>query len=169
MRATLEYPKWKRDNHRIIDDRIEKSIKGRLIGHNLQCRNEECLSRREMDTKGGWSNRRGAGPVLPWRTLRPPPVPFPTPGQAWDTYVFCGCCLAGTTARANAITQIVPNLSSLYTLFYSVIYNSVTQSKICPVILLDIFKILYFRCFWAVCLLSLSIFFLLLISDNMPF
>ena len=39
--------------HRIIDDRIEKSIKGRRIGHNL--------------------------PVLPWHTLWPPP--FPTPGQ----------------------------------------------------------------------------------------
>ena len=30
-----------------------------------------------------------------------------------------------TTARANAQMQIVPNLSSLYTLFFSVIYNSV--------------------------------------------
>ena len=70
------------------------------------------------------SRERGAGPVLPWRTL--PPPPFPTPGQAWGTYEVCGCCRAGTTARANALTQIVPNLSSLYTLFYSVIYNSVT-------------------------------------------
>ena len=69
------------------------------------------------------SRGRGAGPVLPWRTLRPPP--FPTPSQAWGTYVVCGCCHAGTTARENALMQIVPNLSSLYTLFYSVIYNSV--------------------------------------------
>ena len=30
-----------------------------------------------------------------------------------------------TTARANMLTQIVLNSSSLYTLFYSVIYNSV--------------------------------------------
>ena len=101
----------------------------------LPRRNEECLSRQEM---GGWSvgaagpvqqpdcagvesRGRGAGPIL--CTLRPPP--FPTPGQAWGTYVVCGCCLAGTTARTNALTQIVPNSSSLYTLFYSVNYNSV--------------------------------------------
>ena len=58
--------------------------------------------------------------------LRPPP--FPTLGQAWGTYVVCGCCRAGTIARANALTQIVPNLSSLYTLFYSVIYNSVVST-----------------------------------------
>ena len=32
---------------------------------------------------------RGARLVLPWSTLRPPP--FPTPGQAWGTYVVCGC------------------------------------------------------------------------------
>ena len=37
------------------------------------------------------------------------------------------CCRAGTTARANKLPQIVPNSSSLYTLFYSVIYNSVVQ------------------------------------------
>ena len=61
--------------------------------------------------------------LLPWRTLRP--SPFPTPGRAWGTYVVCGCCRAVTTARANALTQILPNLSSLHTLFYSVIYNSV--------------------------------------------
>ena len=59
--------------------------------------------------------------------LRPPP--FPTLGQAWGTYVVCGCCRAGTIARANALTQIVPNLSSLYTLFYSVIYNSVVETQ----------------------------------------
>ena len=65
----------------------------------------------------------GAGPVLPWHTLRP--HPFPTPGRAWGAYVVCGCCRAGTTARAKALTQIAPNSSSLYTLFYYVIYNSV--------------------------------------------
>ena len=69
------------------------------------------------------SRGREAGLVLPWHTLRPPL--FPTPGQAWGTYVVCGCCRAGTTARANALTQIVPNLSSPYILFYFVIYNSV--------------------------------------------
>ena len=59
------------------------------------------------------------------RTLRPPP--FPTPSWAWGTYVVCGCCRAGTTARANALRQIVPNLSFIYILFYSVIYNSVDK------------------------------------------
>ena len=68
---------------------------------------------------------RGGGLVPPWRTFRPPP--FPTPGQAWGTYVVCGCCWASTTARANALMQIVPNLSSLDTLFYSVIYYSVIR------------------------------------------
>ena len=72
-------------------ERIEKSIKGRRIAHILHFRNEECLSRQEMDTKGGWSKGRVAGPVLPWCTLRPPP--FPTPGQAWGTYLVCGCPL----------------------------------------------------------------------------
>ena len=65
----------------------------------------------------------GAGPVLSWPTLQPPP--FPTPGQAWFTYVVCGCCWAGTTARTNTLTQIMPNSSSCYARFYSVIYNSV--------------------------------------------
>ena len=53
--------------------------------------------------------------------------------------VVCGCRRAGTTARLCRsgvrgrgglvllwLTQIVPNLSSLYTLFYYVIYNSVS-------------------------------------------
>ena len=93
-----------------------------------------------MDTKGGLvcgcrrtgttarlfrSGVKGGGLVPPWRTFRPPP--FPTPGQAWGTYVVCGCCWASTTARANALMQIVPNLSSLDTLFYSVIYYSVIR------------------------------------------
>ena len=46
------------------------------------------------------SRGREAGPVLPWRTLRPPP--FPMPGWAWGSYVVCGCCRASSTARANA-------------------------------------------------------------------
>ena len=49
----------------------------------------------------------------------------PNPAQAWGTYLVRGCCWAGTTARANTLTQIVTNLSSIHTLFYSVIYNSV--------------------------------------------
>ena len=44
----------------------------------------------QPDCVGVESRGRGAGPVLPWRTLRPPP--FPMPGQAWGTYVVCGCC-----------------------------------------------------------------------------
>ena len=51
------------------------------------------------------------------------------PGQAWGTYVVCGCCRASTTARANSLMQIVLNLSSLYTLFYSVIYNCMIVIK----------------------------------------
>ena len=74
------------------------------------------------------SRGRGAGPVLPWHTLRPPP--FPTPGQVWVTYVVFGCCRASTTARANMLTQIVPNSSSLYTLFNSFIHNSVREIQI---------------------------------------
>ena len=38
------------------------------------------------------------------------------------TYVVCGCCRA---VQQPEQTQIVPNSFSLYTLFYSVIYNSV--------------------------------------------
>ena len=106
-------------HHRIIDDRIEKYDAHLVVFSKWDCRNEEFCSSR---VKG-----RGAGPFLPWRTLRPPP--FPMPSQAWGTYVVCGCCRAGTTARANALTQIVPILSSLYTLFYSGIYNSVVNTK----------------------------------------
>ena len=71
--------------------------------------------------KGG-----GAGRYCPSAPSNHPHSPCLAPGQAWGTNVFCGCCQAGTTARANAQTQIVPNSSSLYTLFYSAIYNSVT-------------------------------------------
>ena len=97
--------------HRIIDDRIEKYDAYVVVFSKKNCRNEEYLIR----------VGRGARPVLPWLTLQLPP----TTGQAWGTYVVCGCCRAGTTARENGLTQIVPNSSSLYTLFYSVIYNSV--------------------------------------------
>ena len=41
--------------HRIIDDRIEKYDAYVVVFSKQDCRNEECLSRREMDTKGGWS------------------------------------------------------------------------------------------------------------------
>ena len=123
--------------HRIIDDRIEKSIKGRQILHNLPGRyNSKIVYCVGLESRG-----RGAGSVLPWRTLQPPP--FPTPGRPWGKCVICGCRRAGTTARGcrsgvkgggpdryrpgapSALMQIVPNLSSFYTLFYSVIYNSV--------------------------------------------
>ena len=92
-------------SRRIIDNRIEKSIKGRRIGYK--------------------SSQGGGGPGRYCPGVPSDPPPFPTPSQAWGTYVVCGCCWADTTARANALTQIVPNVSSLYTLFYSVIYNSV--------------------------------------------
>ena len=68
----------------------------------------------------------GAGTAL----AHPPTTPIPHAGRAWGTYVVCGCCRAGTTARANELTQIVPNSSSLHTLFYTVIYNSVPKPKI---------------------------------------
>ena len=83
-----------------------------VCGCRRPAQQPDCVS---LESRG-----RGARPVLPWRALRPPP--FPTPGHAWGTYVLCGCCQAGTTTRANALTQIVPNSTSL---FYSVIYNSV--------------------------------------------
>ena len=43
--------------HRIIDDRIEKYdayLRRRFLKVGLPSCNEEFLSRREMDTKGGW-------------------------------------------------------------------------------------------------------------------
>ena len=79
--------------HKIIDDRIEKSIKGRRIGHYAFAASifkVQRLRQYKADCVGVESRGRGAGLVLPWRELRPPP--FPTPGQAWGTYVVCGCC-----------------------------------------------------------------------------
>ena len=55
----------------------------------------------------GEGGRAGTALAHPLTTI------IPTPGRAWGTYVVCGCCRPGTTARANALTQIVPNLSSL--------------------------------------------------------
>ena len=72
---------------------------------------------------------KGEGGRAGTALAHPLTTPIPMPGWAWGTYVVCGCCQAGTTARANALTQIVPNSSSLYTLFYSVIYNSVITHK----------------------------------------
>ena len=73
------------------------------------------------------SGVKGEGGCMASTALVPPPtipIPYTRPGVRY-TYVVCGCCWASTTARANVLTQIVPNLSSLYTLFYFVIYNSV--------------------------------------------
>ena len=102
--------KEERIRHRIIDDWIEKSIKGRRIRHNLR-----------------WSGVKGEGGRAGIALAHPPTTPSPhtRPGVGYIQYVVCGCCRASTTARANALTQIVPNSSSLKTLFYSVIYNSV--------------------------------------------
>ena len=57
---------------------------------------------------------RGAGPEL----AHPPTTPIP------HKYVVCEC----HPSALSAITQIVPNLSPLYTLFYSVIFNSVVST-----------------------------------------
>ena len=90
--------------HRIIDDRIEKSKKGRRIRHNLRqrvlpqvyLRCKDCVSikynRRIVQE---WSQEGGG------------------PGR------YC-------PGAPSSLTQSVPNSSSLYTLFYSVIYNSMT-------------------------------------------
>ena len=86
-----------RSHHRIIDDRIEKSIKGRRIGHRL-CRSG-------VKGEGG---RAGTALAHPPTT----PIPHARPGVGY----ICGLWV---------LPQIVPNSSSLYTLFYSVIYNSV--------------------------------------------
>ena len=70
----------------------------------------------------GTTARAGTALVHPPTT----PIPHAWPGVGYN--VVCGCGRAGTTARANTLTQIVLNLSSLYTLFYSVNYNSGSKS-----------------------------------------
>ena len=89
-------------------------------------------------------------PYTLWRKLRPPL--FPTLGRAWGMGVVGGCTMQGNTSlanittmvemqywrnlctlnilAANAITQIVPCSSSLYTVFHSVIFNSVGMFQI---------------------------------------
>ena len=73
---------------RIIDDRIEKYDAYVVVFSKQDCCNEECLSRQEIDTKGGWSvgadgpvqqpdcvggesRGRGAGPGRLCRIRRP--------------------------------------------------------------------------------------------------
>ena len=86
--------------HRIIDDRIEKYDAYVIVFSKQDCRNEECLSRSRVESRG-----RGPGcMVLPQRTLRP--RLFPIPGRVWGAYVVCGCCRASTTARANPLTRL---------------------------------------------------------------
>ena len=74
--------------HRIINDRIEKSKKGRRIGHTGERgRGLLCISTTVVML---------AGLVLPWHTLRPPP--FPMSGRAWGIGVVGGCargCVGG--------------------------------------------------------------------------
>ena len=61
--------------HRIINERIEKSIKGRRIGHTGEIgRGLLCISSKVVML---------ARLVLPWRTLRPPPFPTPADGCAY--------------------------------------------------------------------------------------
>ena len=81
------------------------------------------LSRREIDTKGGSGAGLGRYTALAHPLTTPIPHARPSVGYICGLWVLPG--RAGTTARANVLTQIVPNSSSLYTLFYSVIYNSV--------------------------------------------
>ena len=50
----------------------------------------------------------------------PPTTPIPYPYTYW-------CGLWVPPGAPPALTQIVPNSSSLYTLFYSVIFNSVIR------------------------------------------
>ena len=72
----------------------------RFLKVGLARHNEECLSRRDMDTQRGWS------------------VGAAGPAQQPD-------CV-GVESRGMGAGPMVPNSSSLHTLFYSVIYNSVS-------------------------------------------
>ena len=71
--------------HRIIDDKIEKSIKGRRIGH--------CAF--------AVSIFKGAeiASELSTALAHTPTPPIPTPGQAWGTYVVCGLCVNLPSAK----------------------------------------------------------------------
>ena len=69
---------------RIINDRIEKYESYIIFFSKEDCRNEECLSRREIDTKG---NHR--------------PHMHPTPGRAW------GMGVVGGFARAVLNTDAI--------------------------------------------------------------
>ena len=63
------------------------------------------------------------------RFLKVGSIPQPRQWRVHNTYVVCGCCRAGTyNSQSKVITQIVQNWSSLFTLFYSVIYISVPFS-----------------------------------------
>ena len=61
-------------------------------------------------------------------------TPFPTPGRAWGMGVVVGCARAVLThslhLKYTCGKRAVSNSSSLYTLFYSVIYNSVCTPKL---------------------------------------
>ena len=70
--------------------------------------------------KGG-----GAGRYHPGAPSDHPHSPRPARRGVHMWYVGA----VGTTARANPLMLIVPNSSSPYTLFYSVIYNSVVASS----------------------------------------
>ena len=81
----------------------------------------ETFKNPNSDCVGVESRRgRGAGPEL----VYPPTTPIPHARPAWGKYVVCEC----HPSALSALTQIVPNLSPLYTLFYSVIFNSVVST-----------------------------------------
>ena len=98
--------------HRIIDDRIEKSVKrktnlaqsalARLRQVNLRCKDW-------VSIKLGRRNCLGA------------PSDHPPSSLLGMGYICGPWVLPG---RYNALTEIVPNSSSPYTLFDTVIYNS---------------------------------------------
>ena len=73
--------------------------------------------------EGGW-----AGTALPHPPTTPIPHAWPGVGFICGLWVLPGQFNSQSKrehTRANVLTQIVPNSSSLYTLIYSVIYNSV--------------------------------------------
>ena len=84
------------------------------------------FSQSRIAAKKKWSQGGGGlGRYCPGPLAHPPTTSIPHARPGMGYICDMGVLLAGTTARAKALTQIVLNSSSLYTLFYSVIYNSV--------------------------------------------
>ena len=81
--------------HRIIDDRIEKYESYIVFFSKKDCRNEECLSRREIDIKGG-----GGGTHKSHM--------YPTPGREWGMGVVGGCARATLAVVLNTDANFAP-------------------------------------------------------------